>query len=126
MNRADFYIGVDKKSKWVGSLLNNGHPMDIPTKILLIKNKVEYEESIVSLFNNMENAVIAENRWPHLWNNSTFSDYSYHLFSNKVWCSMMGKQMFDPLVVISGGDLIQAEECAPKIKIEYPLMDSTI
>ena len=50
------------------------------------------------------------------------TNYSYHLFNGKVWCSMMGGQLFDPLVIIGGEDLIAAEKYAPRIKVEYPFM----
>lgn len=122
MDKADFYIGIDKYAKWIGSLLDYSSPMDMMLGILLITNKVEYEEELDQLITIIPTGVTPEDGWPHLWQDSRMTDYSYHLFNGKVWCSMMGGQLFDPLVIIGGEDLIAAEKYAPRVPIDYPFM----
>jgi len=125
MNKADFYIGIDKYAKWIGSVLKYGEPFYIPPRILLMTNPVDYEETFIELTTTMifvYHTITPEDGWPHLWQDSRMTDYSYHLFNGKVWCSIMGGQLFDPTVIIGGEDLIAAEKYAPRIKIEYPFM----
>lgn len=123
MDKADFYIGIDKYAKWIGSILKYGHPIFVMPRILLTKNPVEYEETISEWDHNiLYHWVTPEDGWPHLWQDSQMTDYTYHLFNGKVWCSMMGGQLFDPLVIIGGEDLIAAEKYAPRIKVKYPFM----
>ncbi len=123
MDKADFYIGIDSSAKWIGSVLKYGHPIFVMPRILLTKNPVEYEEMISEWDHTLiYHWVTPEDGWPHLWQDSQMTDYSYHLFNGKVWCSMMGGQLFDPLVIIGGEDLITAEKYAPRIKVKYPFM----
>ncbi len=125
MNKADFYIGIDKYAKWIGSLLKYGEPLHVPPRILLMTNPTEYEETFIELGETSKliyHTVTPEDGWPHLWQDSQMTDYSYHLLNGKVWCSMMGGQLFDPLVIIGGEDLIAAEKYAPRIKVEYPFI----
>ena len=123
MDKADFYIGIGKNAKWIGSVIKYGHPTCGFDRILLLKNEIEYEETLIILLHKDNFGVIPEeDGWPHLWQDSQMTDYSYHLFNGKVWCSMMGGQLFDPLVIIGGEDLITAEKYAPRIKVEYPFM----
>ena len=125
MNKADFYIGIDKYAKWIGSLLKHGEPFYVPSRILLMTNPVDYEEIFIELTTLKKfiyNSVTQEDGWPHLWQDSQMTDYSYHLFNGKIWCSMMGEQLFDPLVILGGEDLIAAEKYAPKIEVKYPYM----
>jgi len=123
MNKADFYIGIDESAKWIGSALKYGDPTSINPKVLLIKNAMEYED-VISDFDNsfIYHWIKPEDGWPHLWQDSRMTDYSYHLFNGKVWCSMNGGQLFDPLIIIGGEDLIAAEKYAPRIKVKYPIM----
>ena len=123
MNKADFYIGIDKYAKWIGSLLKYGEPFYVPPRILLMTNPVDYEETFIELATTMKfvyHTITPEDGWPHLWQDSRMTDYSYHLFNGKVWCSMMGGQLFDPLVIIGGEDLIDAEKYAPRVTVDYP------
>jgi hypothetical protein len=122
MDKADFYIGIDKDAKWIGSLLKEGHPIYGLSRLLLTKNPIEYEEGLIELLEDDLYGVTAEDGWPHLWQDSQMTDYSYHLFNGKVWCSMMGGQLFDPLEIIGGEDLIAAKKYAPRIKVVYPFM----
>lgn len=123
MDKADFYIGIDKYAKWIGSLLKYGDPVSIiMPRFLLSKNPVEYEELFTEILEEVYYSAKPEDGWPHLWQDSQMTDYSYHLFNGKVWCSMMGGQLFDPLVIIGGEDLIAAEKYAPRIKVVYPYM----
>lgn len=123
MDKADFYIGIDKYAKWIGSLMRYGDPVSIiMPRFLLSKNPVEYEELFTEILEEVCYNVKPEDGWPHLWQDSQMTDYSYHLFDGKVWCSMNGGQLFDPLVIIGGEDLIAAEKYAPRIKVKYPYM----
>jgi hypothetical protein len=122
MDKADFYIGIDKSAKWIGSLLKYGHPTKFPSHILLMKNSIEYEERVNDFLKIIVCGITSQEGWPHLWQDSQMTDYSYHLFNGKVWCSMMGGQLFDPLTIIGGEDLIAAEKYAPRIKVKYPFM----
>ncbi len=123
MDKADFYIGIDKDSKWIGTLLKHGDPVSIIlSRILLTINPIEYEELFNEVLEELYYSAKPENGWPHIWQDSQMTDYSYHLFNGKVWCSMMGGQLFDPLIIIGGEDLITAEKYAPRIKVEYPFM----
>ena len=91
MNKADFYIGIDKYAKWIGSLLKYGEPLYVPPRILLMTNPIEYEETFIEQakqLNFVYNTITPEDGWPHLWQDSQMTDYSYHLFNGKV-CVMV-------------------------------------
>jgi len=109
--RADFYIGI-KEPKWIGSLYKDGHPWNIPCKLLIQTNATMYEELVVD-FLAMRSGVIESvgHFWPWPWEDSRMTDYSY-FFANQpggVYAySMAEKIMFNPLKIMQGEDLNNA------------------
>ncbi len=120
--RADFYIGI-REPKWIGSISQDGHPWNIPCKILIQNNVTMYEEYVVDFL--MMNQGIVESMghpWSWPWEDSRLTDYSY-FFANQsgvVYAySMKEKIMFHPLRIMQGEDLNKARI---HIMAKFPLM----
>ena len=110
--RADFYIGI-RDPKWIGSLIQDGFPWNIPCKILIQNNATMYEELVVDYL-AMKGGFIRslDHNWPWPWEDSQLSDYSYYFAnqSGEVYAySMQEKIMFSPLKVMQGEDLHRAQ-----------------
>jgi hypothetical protein len=115
-SKADFYSGLHEDSQYLGTITTFGSPWNIPLNILLSTNKTEYEELIDS-FLDERGVVIRE--WDHLWPDSRGTDYSYFFHEGKVYCSIMGDKLFDPVEVIKGEGLTEA---TTDIYPRFPLM----
>lgn len=120
--RADFYIGI-REPKWVGSITQDGHPWNIPCKILIQNNATIYEETVVE-FLMMRKGIVESmgHPWPWPWEDSKLTDYSYFFvdFPGAVYAySMKEKIMFYPLRIMQGEDLNKARV---HIMAKFPLM----
>ena len=102
-SKADFYVGLHEKAKYVGSVLRNGSPFHTPLGILIASTEEEYLDLVDSYLKNSELLPCTE--WSHLWPDSRGTDYSYFFHDEKVYCSNMGDVLFDPIEVIRGKDL---------------------
>ena len=125
--RADFYIGL-REPKCVGSLSQDGHPWNIPCKILIQVNKTMYEETIIEYLKITPGGMIGRKRndWPWPWPDSQMTDYSYFLSLTygKVYAyTMQDKIMFDPLKIMQGEDLNSARV---DITPTFPIMGADI
>jgi hypothetical protein len=109
--RADFYIGTINP-KWIGSLHKDGHPWNIPCKILIQNNPVLYEEYVVDFLMKKKGDIESMGHpWPWPWEDSQLTDYSYFFVDypgSIVAYSMHEKITFDPLKIMQGEDLKQA------------------
>lgn len=115
--KADFYVGIDEKAEYLGSIFRYGSPWHIPMMILLSSNVIEYEEAVDLYLENTELSPFKE--WPHLWPDSRGTDYSYFFHGGRVYCSSMGDRLFDPIEIIRGGTL---EESYINEIPRFPLM----
>lgn len=109
--RADFYIGI-REPKWIGSLYKDADPWNVPCKILIQKNVIMYEETVIEYLMMKQGAVESSGSfWPWPWEDSKLTDYSY-FFANQsgsVYAySMREKIMFYPLLIMQGEDLNKA------------------
>jgi len=121
-SRADFYIGMNNP-KWIGSISRNGHPWNIPCRLLIQNNIVMYEEIVIDFLAN-NNGFIKSigNSWPWPWENSKLTNYSYFFkrSHNMVYAySMVDKTVFNPLKIMQGEDMKTAHV---HIAINFPLM----
>jgi len=120
--RADFYVGI-RDPKWIGSIVRDGFPWNIPCKILIQNNPVMYEELVIEHLAMIDGIIPSVGHtWPWPWEDSRMSDYSY-FFANQsgiVYAySMSEKITFSPLEVMRGEDLHRARVLIP---IEFPKM----
>jgi hypothetical protein len=114
MTKADFYIGEGNKAiQWLGSIFHDGYPDGIPTDILIQINEIMFTEMVLDfLRKEARSSVIAgEKSWPYLWSDSRMTDYSYIFLTDigKVATSHFGKELFDPIIIKQGEDLIAAD-----------------
>jgi len=121
-SRADFYIGI-RDPKWIGSIVQDGHPWNIPCKILVQNNPTMYEEYVVDFLMSKKGIVESMGApWPWPWEDSKMTDYSYFLAEQigAVYAySMKEKIMFYPLKIMQGEDLTSARVL---IGINFPKM----
>jgi hypothetical protein len=87
--RADFYVGIDENSEWLGSIAYDGFPnkWGHPYKLLKVKTEKTYRKKVKEIIkNNIEyGAVFPENGWPWPWEDSSITDYSYYFYNGKVY-----------------------------------------
>ncbi|MGD2072138.1 MAG: hypothetical protein PVG65_01445 [Candidatus Thorarchaeota archaeon] len=124
MDKADFYV-EDEYSMltWVGTVESLGSPYDIPAFLLNAKNKREFERAVSYYLNEMiEDGIDPADGWPHLWDDSRMTRYSYIFMGNKVYCSMFGDFIFDPIKIRNGGDMLEAVIGIPPIIPAFPNM----
>lgn len=112
--RSDFYIGEGNKAiKWLGSKYHDGYIDGIPTDILIQINEIMFTEMVLDfLRKDPDDSIIAgEKSWPWLWSDSRMTDYSYIFLTDigKVATSNFGKDLFNPIIIKQGEDLIAAD-----------------
>ena len=111
MTRGDFYIGQGPESNWIGSITHDAFPINIPLDILICVNPIMYEELVVAFIEKMDGVIKTNGEgwiWP--WEDSRLTDYSY-IFEptvDKVLASYFGGELFDPIVIVQGEDMINA------------------
>jgi len=115
--KADFYVGLNEESQYLGTIFRYGSPWHMPMMILLSSNEEEYREGVNLYLENEE--LMPQHEWPHLWPDSRGTDYSYFFYEGRVYCSNMGGELFDPIEIIRGGTL--EESCIGDLP-RFPLM----
>lgn len=125
MTNADFYYGTQDKFIWIGSIQNGGHISKVPTKILIQKNKMLYEELVVSYIKKCKGVVSSEDDlWPHLHVNSDLTDYVYIFETNyqQVLLFLSGTVfLVDPVRLLHGYSLTESVVVFEKPR--FPLMN---
>lgn len=114
MGKADFYCD----DRWIGSLYNNGQPWNIPMNVLLQTNKKMFEEELIEhLILTKSSLSCRDDKWPWLWYDSRLTEYSYFFLSshNKVFMSMYGEELVDPIKIVQGEDVISS-----RVNLKYP------
>lgn len=124
MDKADFYVEEDDLFlRWIGNVQKFGSPYDLPLYLLNIKASDQFEKSIqYYLCKTINDGVTPEDGWPHLWDDSRMTKYSYIFIGKKVYCSMMGGFIFDPITIMQGGDMFEAITGIPPIRPFFPNM----
>ena len=111
MEKADFYVGVGRQADWIGSVAKCGEIWAVSTPILLQVNKTMYEELVIEYINFCE-GIVANHvcQWPWPWADSKMTDYSYIFIPEheKVYMSIEGGDLLDPIKIIQGKSLIEA------------------
>ena len=96
--RADFYIGIDKNARWLGSIAWDGYPEGIPDDILGAGDSGGYVQGGEDVFVEAVKAFIAErddgttpeNGWPWPWKDSNTTDYAYAYHEDRVLINGFG------------------------------------
>jgi hypothetical protein len=105
MDKADFYVGIGPSAEWLGSVSKCGELWAISTPILLQVNQTMYEEMVIEYIKYCE-GVVANHvcQWPWEWFDSRMTDYSYTFIPehHRVYMSMMGEDLLDPLKILQG------------------------
>jgi hypothetical protein len=111
MEKADFYVGLGLGAEWIGSVRKYGEITSISTPIFLQVNQVMYEELVFEYIRSCE-GIIANHicQWPWEWMDSRMTDYSYFFDpeTSKVYVSIEGGYLLDPIKLLQGEDLITA------------------
>lgn len=123
MKKADFYVGMGRDALWVGSVSKSGEIWDMSIDILIQVNKTMYEELAVEYI-NFYDGIVANHvcQWPWPWADSKMTDYSYIFMPEyeKVFMSMEGGDLLDPIKIMQGKDMIESNaHLGPPI---FPIM----
>jgi hypothetical protein len=110
--KADFYVGLESKRDWIGSIYNNGDVWHIPIEILIQVNPTMFEELTLDFLRSVD-SVIANKRigWPWLWADSRPTDYSYIFLPehSKVFMCQSGDILVDPIKILQGDGILEAD-----------------
>ncbi|HUN93437.1 MAG TPA: hypothetical protein VMU33_15415 [Burkholderiaceae bacterium] len=74
--RADFYLGRGEDATWLGSLLAEARPENIPAAILEAREAGDFEAR-VRAFLSSAGGLLAEHGWPWRWRHSGETGYTY-------------------------------------------------
>lgn len=117
--KADFYVGMGEKSEWIGSLLRDGNVWNIPIDIFIQVNQTMFEEMALEFLYEHDGIT---DKWPHPWADSRMSDYAYIFYPEheKVYMSLAGEILVDPVKILQGQSMIEANVFLGEPK--FPLM----
>ena len=89
--RADFYIGLDCKAEWLGSIAYDGYPGDsIPDSILKATAAEDFRAAVLEFLKGRDDGTLPEFGWPWPWKSSATTDYSYAWHNDTVWIARGG------------------------------------
>ena len=112
MDRADFYIGIERQH-WIGSLLKYGSPYHIPYEVMLEPSETSFVETLNGFLDHHKYGIQQSEGWPHLWADSQMTDYVYYFENGQLYFSMMEgdfhKTLFDTRMVAILGELDKYE-----------------
>ena len=119
--KADFYVGLGSKRDWIGSLMRDGDVWKIPVEIFIQVNKMVFEEMVFDLIREHDDVI---DEWPHPWSDSRMTDYSYIFYPDheKVYMSHGGDILLDPIKLLQGQSIIEANVFLgePKFPVMLP------
>jgi len=104
--RADFYIGIGRKSEWIGSIAWDGYPRGIPESILSSDTIKKFRRKVSEFLTIRDDATTPDKGWPWPWDNSKGTDFTYSFHRGKVYASEYGGSWFDPLSSPDGAETI--------------------
>ena len=84
--RADFYVGVGKDAKWMGSVAWDGYEWDEQPECPLMSATTEaaFLSALKDIAKERDDWTSAEQGWPWPWKTSNTTDYVYALDGGKV------------------------------------------
>lgn len=111
--KADFYLGINEKSSWIGSVHYDGEPTAVDLQILIQINPITYEEYVMDFVGMRMPGSASPHHgdiWPWIWPDSRGTDYAYMFDYEKniVVASWCGGVFFNPLKLVQGEDLEDA------------------
>lgn len=95
--RADFYVGVGKRAKWLGSIAWDGYPSGIDMPVKKAITAKAFRKAVAEFLASREDATYPEDGWPWPWDDSRTTDYAYAFSKGKVKASCFGHPWFNPL-----------------------------
>jgi hypothetical protein len=106
--KADFYNGLE----WIGSIKEGGEIWNVPLLILIQVNPITFEEDVFDYIRKCD-GIIANHpcQWPWDWPDSRMTDYTYifHPSYGKVFVSLEGSDLLDPIKIYQGFSIDEAE-----------------
>ena len=109
----DFYImGHDGKLEWIGSSKYNGDIISIPIPLLLQTNQAIFISEVEEFLYKNEGFSKYEGKcWPWSWEDSRGTNYTYiyRECTGKVYMSIEGGRLLDPIKILQGMDEIGAD-----------------
>lgn len=97
MTKADFYIANLEEYEWLGSIVRNGYPIGIPTRLLKSVSEQGFREAVRTYISETPEKIFPNLGWPWIWVNSNFTDYGYVFYNGRVYASHFGCRWFDPV-----------------------------
>jgi len=88
--RADFYIGIDKNAKWLGSIAWDGYPEGIDEAVLQATTEDEFLVALVNFAEGRNDWTKPEMGWPWPWDDSNTTDYAYGFSGGEVLSNCFG------------------------------------
>lgn len=89
--RADFYVGIDGKAEWLGSIAWDGYPEGMSKKILLANTPEKFKKAVSALLEDRDDATLPEDGWPWPWDNSGTTDFAYAIHNGEVLSNCFGQ-----------------------------------
>lgn len=109
--KADFYVGMGPGAEWIGSVERCGEIWTLSRDILIQVSRMMYEESVLDYI-RLCGGIVGDHicKWPWDWDDSRMTEYSYIFIPkrNKVYMSVMGDMLVDPIQILQGEDMITA------------------
>ena len=118
--RADFYVGIDSKTEWIGSIGWDGYPEGIPKGIKEATTEIEFRNQVNKCLEE-SNGNFPVNGWPWPWTDGRTTDYSYFYFEGCVFVSKFGSNAVPVQYISESGDFTKAPP-RDSIKVFFPDM----
>lgn len=86
--RADFYVGRDAGSEWIGSIAWDGHPGGIDKAVRDATDEAAFRTAVGVMLTRDDGTIPERDGWPWPWETSYLTDYVYAFDAGQVWyCS---------------------------------------
>lgn len=88
--RADFYVGRGLTAEWVGSVVWDGYPDALPSKLAKAESEEVFRKEAMKFLKARGDAILPEHGWPWSWDDSSGTTYSYAFEKEQVWACAYG------------------------------------